>query len=1108
MREVIAVCRSGKKSRLRTAKVLDRYFWRIGDRTWRGKATNACLDRVARELRKGTTRNTAVAIHEIRSGHESRIPLIRIGSKAAFSEEGLVPVASHPAEVRHATARSAADLSGLAVVRIAALFHDLGKATVLFQDKLRRALKGGEPEADAVRHELFSAAVWDVLFGKIDDATLGLALDALTAVRIDAACRNVVSDLSRIHDDSATKLPFAFAIREGSLAHLVGMLILTHHRLPSGASDHVTLTGERHVRADSKLDPKAHLAVAPGTPFWHEAWWLSRLRREAKHLMPGAVPASADIALRASLMFADHLASALKEKSEIPPDHLANTIRKEGGRKFEPADSLLMHVRRVYGHVRAAHHLTHGLRDRFPALDASGLPVDLLHPSAPPSTRFDWQGSAAQAAQALCAAREGGFFACILAGTGTGKTRGAPTLLASAAMHDARPERRYFRMNLGLGLRVLATQSAREYVEDLGFQEGDVSVLVGQEPLRFPEEEPDPSEGSESLIALPEWLRVEQAGNRTPEEGDPDEAAWLRSLSLDTDRGLPAFLEMVLEKAGKNAANGRRLLTAPIMVGTIDHLMGVAAPVNSRFLLQSLRMMSSDLILDEIDQYDGEDIAAIGRLVFQAGAAGCRVVIMSATLTSDIAEALEAAYRRGWEDHARASGQSPHVNLLLCGDTPGAVFTNEADQPIGTLLCACQQALLVGIRSAPPLRRGEILPPCEGWEDMVAQIDAGCSRLHDLNAVAIEGVRVSVGMIRMTRISHTTALAVQMRSGNLGDRMRLLVCLHSQMPRLHRAFIETRLKRALTRKGLDPERGVRSLCHAEGVFEKASIAGVRDVEIVVVTSPVIETGNDLDFDHAILDPISTRSIIQAAGRVRRHRPAEGDHVNVLILGRSPIAMQGGRLAMPGVETKPAKDTRVTRRDLSAHEGRHFADLAGDETFATVSAAPILSEDLVFPLRDAEAELRKLMVSTHMQAPLGCYLARPNARWNLAMTKTRKFRRSETAELLYCRIGDCFEDSMWFVDMAPGTKNSRPREAGDSLRSAELPVSTLFEDLTVSAWLELSVGVRDMTEGDLRSLLEVRIPLYGDDTDPAMTYHDFSGFTRGAPEDLFLAFGKA
>ena len=179
MREIIAICRSGKKSRLRTAQVLDRYFWRIGDRTWRGKATNACLDRVARELRKRATRNTAVAIHEIRSSIESRMPLIRIGSAAAFSDAGLVPVSSHPSSaIKPNDALNAAR----AVVGVAALFHDLGKATVMFQGKLQRALKGVKHEGDPVRHELQSAAVWDDLFGSCADAELADTASSATTL--------------------------------------------------------------------------------------------------------------------------------------------------------------------------------------------------------------------------------------------------------------------------------------------------------------------------------------------------------------------------------------------------------------------------------------------------------------------------------------------------------------------------------------------------------------------------------------------------------------------------------------------------------------------------------------------------------------------------------------------------------------------------------------------------------------------------------------------------------------------------------------------------------------------------------------------------------------
>jgi len=128
MREVIAVCRSSKRARDRVARVLDRYFWRIGDRTWRGKASNSCLDRVSRELRRKATRNTAVVIHEIRSAHESRVPIVRIGARHAFSDTGIAPIAARPALL--AKARSSS--TNRAVVQIVALFHDLGKATNLF----------------------------------------------------------------------------------------------------------------------------------------------------------------------------------------------------------------------------------------------------------------------------------------------------------------------------------------------------------------------------------------------------------------------------------------------------------------------------------------------------------------------------------------------------------------------------------------------------------------------------------------------------------------------------------------------------------------------------------------------------------------------------------------------------------------------------------------------------------------------------------------------------------------------------------------------------------------------------------------------------------------
>ncbi|WP_313137803.1 hypothetical protein [Paracoccus jeotgali] len=582
------------------------------------------------------------------------MPLIRIGSRAMFSEDGLAPVASHPSTFARSRG-GPIERNGLAAVRIAALFHDLGKATVLFQDMISGALGGAKAEASFIRHELFSAAVWDRLFGSLDDRALVTALANIAPAEIDRACEAAVDWLLQDGSPSNRSLHFAFLSDERRLTFSIGMLILTHHRLPEGATDHLGLRGGAH--ATPMVDQgREKLRIAPGTPFWHEAWWLRHLGKDAAMCCPDKGVEGLDIALRGSLIFADHVGSSEKSLSSVRAEILANTTKDPDGRP-QPADSLSTHVRRVYLNCRPAFDMLHRLRDRLPALSEEQMPLDLVR-RAIADDRFSWQVEAAHAARKLAASREGGFFACLLSGTGTGKTRGAPTILAGAAFGDIRPERRYFRMTLGLGLRVLASQSAKEYVDDLALQSEDVRVLIGAPPINFTTPATEEGEGasgsgeleeirgSESFSALPEWLRVEKVEGKVPSAGDIREMEWLRGLSLDTERGMPAILDKLIDISGRKARMLRELAAAPIIVGTVDHLMEVAAPGRSRFLPAAIRTLSSDLILDEIDQYGPEDIAAVARLVFQAAAGGRRVIIMSATLTQDIGETLQQAYRQ------------------------------------------------------------------------------------------------------------------------------------------------------------------------------------------------------------------------------------------------------------------------------------------------------------------------------------------------------------------------------------------------------------------------------------------------------------------------------
>ncbi|GBR54785.1 hypothetical protein AA106555_1825 [Neokomagataea thailandica NBRC 106555] len=795
----------------------------------------------------------------------------------------------------------------------------------------------------------------------------------------------------------------------------------------------------------------------------------------------------------------------MKTSREISDGHLANTIRAEAENLILRADSLSRHTKRVYRYARFSFDATHHQRDRYPALSEDAMPPEVAFPQLSCDTRFAWQSTAAQAAKKICSENEGGFFAAIIAGTGTGKTRGAPTILAAASLGDHVPERRYFRMSLGLGLRVLATQSAKEYVKDLNFGQKDVSVSVGAPPLEFGEDLPDSTDesGSESLVNLPEWLRIQQADGPVPEEGAEQEEDWLRGLSLDTGRSLPAFVDIFLDLAGDRNGNGRRFLNAPVLVSTIDYLMPVATPTSARFLLPALRVLSSDLILDEIDQYDGEDLAAIGRLVFQSGAAGRRVIIMSATLTKEIVETLHSSYHAGWKEYARSLGLSERCNLLICGDNPVSLSVNADDEPCDVVFERCCDAILRGFRTAPALRRGKVLPPVPTWEGLITTVDEACSAAHNENAIDIDGVRVSVGLVRMTRISHTADLARRLNAGDIGGRLRVLLCLHSQMTRLVRGWIESRLKQALTRKGDFPEAGVKALCDEVRLFERARKICAKDIEIVVITSPVIETGNDLDFDYAIIDPISTRAIIQTAGRVRRHRPPLGSTPNVWILGQSPIALDTGKLKMPGVETELSGDTQVPRSSLlDGYKGRLFSEIVGNNVFERIDAVAILDDTVSFPLKQAEAELCRKMLSISSDAPLGRYISSSTARWNTKVSQMRKFRRTNQREIRFVLKGETLSDAVWYVDMAPGTRHSVLREAGDKMRSTSLrsPEAVLLADTIERAWRAYAQNSREISSLELASLMSVGLPVWDNKTCVDVTMDDLSGLTRGSFED--------
>ncbi len=140
------------------------------------------------------------------------------------------------------------------------------------------------------------------------------------------------------------------------------------------------------------------------------------------------------------------------------------------------------------------------------------------------------------------------------------------------------------------------------------------------------------------------------------------------------------------------------------------------------------------------------------------------------------------------------------------------------------------------------------------------------------------GKRVSFGLIRMANIAPLVDVALALYALGAPENTQIHLCTyHSQYPLLIRSAIEHQLDATLDRRSPD------------AVFARPEIRSRLDANpesdhlFIVLGSPVTEVGRDHDYDWAVVEPSSMRSLIQLAGRIRRHRPGAVDTPNIRVL---------------------------------------------------------------------------------------------------------------------------------------------------------------------------------------------------------------------------------
>ncbi|MCP1302560.1 type I-F CRISPR-associated helicase Cas3f [Halomonas sp. R1t8] len=639
---------------------------------------------------------------------------------------------------------------------------------------------------------------------------------------------------------------------------------------------------------------------------------------------------------RLSLMLADHHYSSLEDplhrvRGEPNYPLIANTVRKTG----KPNQPLDEHILGVEKHAAAVARALPSVDSHLPRLARhKGFRKRSSHP------RFRWQDKAFDLAQSLRErSQRQGFFGINMASTGCGKT-----LANGRIMYALANPQQGARFSIALGLRTLTLQTGQALRDRLHLGEDELAVRVGGSAnkalFEHYEQEAEASGSASKQVLIEEDAHVVFDGNF-------DSHPVLRRLS--------------------DEPGTRALIAAPILVCTVDHLMPATESTRGgRQIVPMLRLMSSDLVLDEIDDFDINDLPALTRLVNWAGLLGSRVLLSSATLPPALVEGLYEAYRSGREAFQRHRGEPGLAVDICCAWFDEHDRQHESCASSETFKAAHQdfaKRRLERLAKSPVRRRADILalPPLGKRPE---EIRPATATLLRENALALHqqhhsvdphsGKRVSFGLVRMANIDPLVDVARVLFQQGAPEGVRIHLCVyHSRHPLVMRSGIERQLDRTLQRA--EPDR----------VFQQPDIRRLLDSSeesdhlFIVLGSPVTEVGRDHDYDWAIVEPSSMRSIIQLAGRVRRHREQVCESPNILLLDTNLKHWeQPGKPAFH----KPGFETDLQWR-LSSHS---LSELLTEDEYKVIDARPrVLARETLHAkdsLVDLEHErLHQLMI---------------------------------------------------------------------------------------------------------------------------------------------------
>jgi CRISPR-associated endonuclease/helicase Cas3 len=945
---VTFVSQCEKNALKKTRRVLDAFANRIGDNTWQTLITEDGLQTVKQMLRQTASKSTAVSCHWIRTRARSQLLWV-VGNKGKFNSEGVVPVNRTRKNLLNSEIEN--DWKYLPLIKsltaMSALFHDWGKASKLFQEKLTPDSKN-KFKGDPIRHEWISV----------------LLLNALVSSKADKSWLNelMIGDFSEANLTKVVKEQKLKPLEKlPNAAKLLAWLIVSHHRLPYSKEDWRDETApdidsmlKRISQAwgyENKQDEQEYQKRVkncfefPNGLLTQSNEWLKQVKRWANSLMsnlPLLESAMQDGSYRLvlhharlCLMLGDHFyssqdaAKAWKNTTGL----FANTDRETSEFKQKLDEHLV-------GVARNALNTAH-LLPAFEQEPPVATDILVLRKASPAA--FQWQDKAVTKINEWKKQQDKkamGFFAVNMASTGCGKTFANAKVMRALSIDG-----KSLRYILALGLRTLTLQTGDEYRDRIGLTKAQLAVLIGSRAVAELHNSARHAANNQNALAEDE-ITEEILGSESKQA--------LLDEFIDYECDLPEDGMSTVLTCEKD----KQFLYAPVLACTIDHLMAATETKRGgRYILPSLRLMSSDLVIDEIDDFTGDDLIAIGRLIHLAGMLGRKVMISSATIPPSLAIGYFNAYKKGWQifsnsrDEAKAEigcvwidefRTDVHTIKVINTESALPQYQQNHDNFIDKRVSKLKQQ--VAKRKAEiiacPLSEQNSLDESDSCEkEYFSIIEQAILTKHQHHHSVDEKtqLKVSFGVVRIANIAPCVALTKYLLQADFHDgtsedstkestEVRVMA-YHSQQVLLLRHEQEKHLDNVLKRKEQEgkeqqafSEPVIRQ--HLDSCFKKNKEA--KNIIFILVATPVEEVGRDHDFDWAIVEPSSYRSIIQLAGRVRRHRTDAVTQANIGLMQYNIKAFKGNDKQGEKYFIRPGYEDGISKA-LASHNITELVD---------------------------------------------------------------------------------------------------------------------------------------------------------------------------------------